>query len=81
MRSNLTKRVGCLEIVSLHTSDIEFCSSGHTTSHGEKRQASSIAYIAGLPAGGLCKDCTNLWLKTWESITGYKETREKSRKN
>lgn len=84
MRSNLTKRVGCLEIRSLQSSDIEWCATDHTIKRTgrarEKKQASDIAFILGKPAGGLCKDCVKEWIIVWESITEYEMTKEKTRK-
>lgn len=73
MRSNLIRRVGCLEIVPMKSGEIEWCLTNHFSKQEGKKIATNRIYIIDNFAGGLCRICTKEWLENWQDITGEPE--------
>jgi hypothetical protein len=73
MRSNLIKKVGCLEIVPMKSGEIEWCVANHLSKSEGKKMGVNRLYIIDRYAGSLCGVCTKEWLRNWKDLTGEPE--------
>lgn len=62
-----SKKIGCLELKTLRSDQLEWCIVDHPKREMNKLATHSV-FIAGWPAGYLCKPCMNEWSEVWESI-------------